>query len=190
MRASSAEITGVPARGGSFFCEPAEFSCARAGMERRIKKDRIDIRSIPPRAQENSAGSQKKDPPLAGTPVISAEEARMKTLEDQVRTLAEQVTLLRGELKAMRDTRSAEPRSEEPILLAASPVAPGILSPSAPAAVPASPEPAPPQATQTQIFGGASSNAKLLNPDISLIGDFIGTAGRNTVSPSRALELH
>jgi len=146
--------------------------------------------SIPARAQENSAGSQKKDPPLAGTPVISAEEARMKTLEDQVRTLAEQVTLLRGELKAMRDTRSAEPHSEEPILLAASPVAPGILAPSAPAAVPASPEPAPPQATQTQIFGGASSNAKLLNPDISLIGDFIGTAGRNTVSPSRALELH
>src|SRR6266478_5732319 len=146
--------------------------------------------SIPARAQENSTGSQKKDPPLAGTPVISAEEARMKTLEDQVRTLAEQVTLLRGELKAMRDTRSAEPHSEEPILLAASPVAPGILAPSAPAAVPASPEPAPPQATQTQIFGGASSNAKLLNPDISLIGDFIGTAGRNTVSPSRALELH
>ena len=64
------------------------------------------------------------------------------------------------------------------------------MTPSAPAAVPASPEPAPPQATQTQIFGGASSNAKLLNPDISLIGDFIGTAGRNTVSPSHSLEMH
>jgi hypothetical protein len=43
---------------------------------------------------------------------------------------------------------------------------------------------------QTQTYGGATSNAKLLNPDISLIGDFIGTAGRNTVSPSRSLELH
>jgi len=114
----------------------------------------------------------------------------MKTLEDQVRTLAAQVTLLRGELKAMRDARSVEPRSEEPILLTAAHVAPGILAPSAPAAVPASPEPAPPQATQTQIFGGASSNAKLLNPDISLIGDFIGAAGRNNVSPSPSLELH
>ena len=39
-------------------------------------------------------------------------------------------------------------------------------------------------------FGGATSNAKLLNPDISLIGDFIGTAGRNTVSPSPSLQLH
>ncbi len=53
-----------------------------------------------------------------------------------------------------------------------------------------SPVPAAAQVTQTQTFGGASGNAKLLNPDISLIGDFIGTAGRNTVSPSRSLELH
>jgi hypothetical protein len=145
--------------------------------------------SIPARAQENSAVSEKKAPAPTAPPSISAEDTRMKTLEDQVRTLAEQVTLLRGELKAMRDAKSVEPRSEEPILLTASHVMPGILAPSAPAA-PASPEPAKPQATQTQVFGGASSNAKLLNPDISLIGDFIGTAGRNTVSPSPSLELH
>src|SRR6267143_1222837 len=141
-------------------------------------------------AQQVPPRESKKDVPARQSSVAAPEEERMKTLEDHVRTLAEQVTLLRGELKAMRDARSVEPRSEEPILLTASRVAPGILAPSAPAAVPASPEPAPPQATQTQIFGGASSNAKLLNPDISLIGDFIGAAGRNTVSPSRSLEMH
>ena len=47
-----------------------------------------------------------------------------------------------------------------------------------------------PQAPQTQTVGGATSNAKLLNPDISLIGDFVGTAGHNRVAPSRSLELH
>src|SRR6267142_703700 len=141
-------------------------------------------------AQQAPPPEPRKDAPAAQSSVAASEEVRMKTLEDQVRTLAEQLTLLRGELKAMRDARSVEPRAEEPILLTASPVAPGILAPSAPAAVPASPAAAPPQATQTQIFGGASSNAKLLNPDISLIGDFIGTAGRNTVSPSRSLEMH
>jgi len=139
-------------------------------------------------AQQTPPLDPKKDVP-AQSSVAASEEARMKSLEDQVRTLAEQVTLLRGELKAMRDAKSVEPRSEEPILLTASHVMPGILAPSAPA-VPASPEPAKPQATQTQVFGGASSNAKLLNPDISLIGDFIGTAGRNTVSPSPSLEMH
>jgi hypothetical protein len=44
--------------------------------------------------------------------------------------------------------------------------------------------------TQLQTYGGATSNAKLLNPDISLIGDFIGNFGHNNVTPSRALELH
>lgn len=131
-------------------------------------------------AQQAPPPEPKKDVPATQSSVAASEETRMKTLEDQVRTLAEQVTLLRGELKAMRDAR----------LLTASHVTPAILAPSAPAAVPASPEPAPPQATQTQIFGGASSNAKLLNPDISLIGDFIGAAGRNNVSPSPSLELH
>jgi hypothetical protein len=140
-------------------------------------------------AQQTPPLEPKKDALAAQSSAAASEEARMKTLEDQVRTLAEQVTLLRGELKAMRDARSVEPRSEEPILLTASHVIPGILAPSAPA-VPASPEPAKPQATQTQVFGGASSNAKLLNPDISLIGDFIGAAGRNTVSPSPSLEMH
>jgi hypothetical protein len=140
-------------------------------------------------AQQTPPLEPKKDALAAQSSAAASEEARMKTLEDQVRTLAEQVTLLRGELKAMRDARSVEPRSEEPILLTASHVMPGILAPSAPA-VPASPEPAKPQATQTQVFGGASSNAKLLNPDISLIGDFIGAAGRNTVSPSPSLEMH
>ena len=138
---------------------------------------------------QQASSEPKKDEPAAQSSVAAPEEARMKTLEDQVRTLAEQVTLLRGELKAMHEARSVEPRSEEPILLTASHVMPGILAPSAPA-VPVSPEPAKPQATQTQVFGGASSNAKLLNPDISLIGDFIGTAGRNTVSPSPSLEMH
>jgi len=52
------------------------------------------------------------------------------------------------------------------------------------------PSPAGAQAAQTQTFGGAPGNAKLLNPDISLIGDFIGTAGHNTISPSPSLELH
>src|SRR5712692_2681625 len=140
----------------------------------------------PPPAQPNadrSAVEEKKD--LQSN---TAEDSRMKTLEDQVRTLAEEVALLRGELKALRDVKSVEPRPGERILLTSSRVEPGML----PAATPstASPDPVPAQLAQTQTYGGATSNAKLLNPDISLIGDFIGTAGRNTVSPSRSLELH
>ena len=132
-------------------------------------------------------------PPAATPSAPPTQEARMKALEDRVRTLAEEVAVLRGELKAVSDAKSAEPASDPRILLTAAHVEPGMLPANPlPTAASASPDPAPaaPQVAQTQTYGGATSNAKLLNPDISLIGDFIGTAGHNTISPSRSLELH
>jgi hypothetical protein len=140
-----------------------------------------------------STAYAQETPPAAAPSAPLTEEARMKALEDQVRTLAEEVAVLRGELKAVRDAKSAEPASDSRVLLTAAHVEPGMLPANPPSiAASASPDPAPasPQVAQTQTFGGATSNAKLLNPDISLIGDFIGTAGHNIVSPSRSLELH
>jgi hypothetical protein len=141
------------------------------------------------RAQESTPA------PASGgnSSAVSAQETRMRTLEEQVRTLAEEVAVLRGELKAVRDAKSAEPASDPRILLTAEHIEPGMLPANPPpTAASASPglAPASPQVAQTQTYGGATSNAKLLNPDISLIGDFIGTAGHNTISPSRSLELH
>ena len=40
------------------------------------------------------------------------------------------------------------------------------------------------------VTGGSVSNAKVFNPDIAVIGDFLGAAGRNTVNPTPALEMH
>src|SRR5260370_25770248 len=129
------------------------------------------------RAQDAASVPMKRDVSPSNT-----EEARMKALEEQVRTLAGEVALLRTELKELRETKSPEQSSAPQILLASSHAEPGMLSsPPAPAAA---------QATQTQTFGGASGNAKLLNPDISLIGDFIGIARHNNVWPGRSLELH
>jgi hypothetical protein len=150
--------------------------------------------AIPLRAQE-SAPPQQLPPAQAGAAVSA--DTRFKTLEDEVRTLAEQVALLRGELNTLRNAKSPAPQPPPNLLLASSSIAPGSLSAAPDAGNIADPSPvaiasAPPapQAAQTQALGGATSNAKLLNPDISLIGDFIGTAGHNDVSPGRSLELH
>src|SRR6267378_7911509 len=128
-------------------------------------------------AQDEPSVSAKRDVSPA-----NREDARMKALEEQVRTLAGEVALLRSELKEFRETKSPEQSSGPQVLLASAHPEPGVLS--------SSPSPAAPQTAQTQTFGGASGNAKLLNPDISLIGDFIGTVGHNNVSPGRSLELH
>ena len=126
--------------------------------------------------------------------IAPAPETRLRTLEQQVQTLAEEVALLRGELKAFRDAKSIDANPEARVLLASAHVEPAMVGGSSVAATPE----ATPHVPQTQVsgsaqpqtYGGATGNAKLLNPDISLIGDFIGTAGHNNVVPSRSLELH
>ncbi|HEY4818180.1 MAG TPA: hypothetical protein VIH67_12170 [Candidatus Acidoferrum sp.] len=143
----------------------------------------------------DSAAYAQETPPAAAISAPLTQEARMKALEDRVRTLAEEVAVLRGELKAVRDAKSPDPTSDAPVLLASSHVESGTLAAGLATPAPSSGASQLPQTqmtggTQPQTYGGATSNAKLLNPDISLIGDFIGNAGHNNVTPSRALELH
>jgi hypothetical protein len=136
---------------------------------------------------------------LPQRPASSPGEARIQSLEEQVRLLSEQVSQLRDELRDMRDAKGIS-SARNKVVLATAQITPGMLpaapepaakASSAPApAEPVAPPATPPQIAQTQTFGGATSNAKLLNPDISMIGDFIGTAGHNPVAPGRALELH
>lgn len=139
------------------------------------------------------ASAQETLPKTASAPpeqaASSGPESRMKTLEEQVHTLAKQVALLRDELKALRDAKAQDTASQGHFLVASTRTEPGTLPGILAGVAPNAPEPTP-QVAQTQTLGGATSNAKLLNPDISLIGDFIGTAGHNDVSPPRSLELH
>jgi hypothetical protein len=134
----------------------------------------------------------QQSPTASPASARTIEDDHIRSLEEQVRSLAEQVALLRAEMQSMRQVNSPAAPPRNPVLLAAAPVEPGSLSlPPDPAEI-AQPvaNPAPAQVAQTQTYGGATSNAKLLNPDISLIGDFIGTAGHNNVSPGKSLEMH
>ena len=144
------------------------------------------------RAQDAPSVPDKRDIPAANSPGAKTEEARMKALEERVSALAEEVALLRGELKTIRDAKFADPATGSRLLLASARIEPGTLPSTTPSTAAPELNPAPPaaQIAQTQTYGGATSNAKLLNPDISLIGDFIGTAGHNTVSPSPSLQMH
>jgi hypothetical protein len=40
------------------------------------------------------------------------------------------------------------------------------------------------------VYGGAVTGSKVFNPDMAVIGDFLGAAGRNLVDPQPALEMH
>src|SRR5215813_4023971 len=128
----------------------------------------------------------------------SKDDSRIRALEQQVRMLTEQVTLLRAEMQSFHNSKAPGADYQERVLLASTRIEPGSLAPSskdagaesASNASAASIEPPLPQVAQTQTYGGAPSNVKILNPDISLIGDFVGAAGHNNVSPSKSLEMH
>jgi len=40
------------------------------------------------------------------------------------------------------------------------------------------------------VYGSTVGGAKVFNPDIAVIGDFLGAAGHNSVNPQPALEMH
>jgi hypothetical protein len=39
------------------------------------------------------------------------------------------------------------------------------------------------------VYGGAASGSKIFNPDIAVVGNFVGTGGHNAVAPSPALAM-
>lgn len=91
---------------------------------------------------------------------------RMRAMEERIKTLEAEVQTLKG-----------QPVAPAPVAPAA--VAPQPLQPDATAAAP-----------QPQMGGAGGAASKALNPDISMIGDFIGVIGNPANRPTPALEMH
>src|SRR5262245_1965106 len=81
------------------------------------------------------------------------------------------------------------------------PPAPAAAAPSAPqptAQVPAGAEGAGGPSGSLPVYGNAAASSKIFNPDIAVIGDFLGAVGKNEVHPDpfgpgpdpRALQMH
>lgn len=99
---------------------------------------------------------------IAGAQAPESTEARLKALEERIRALE-------AELVALKAAQSAAAAS--------------------PPAAPVAQAPAPGGAVQLPVYGGASAAAKVFNPDMGVIGNFIGAAGRNLINPFPALSL-
>ena len=89
----------------------------------------------------------------------TADDARFRALEERIRALEDEITALKA----------------------------ASLSEGALAA--ATPEPVQVPSPPVPIYGGAASLSKAFNPDIGVIGNFIGASGRNAISPLPSLSL-
>jgi len=114
-------------------------------------------------------------------------------LEQRIRDLEDRVIALEGKLRTIQSTQPAQP---QPATEPSAPVSQAAAQvPAAPATVPAQPSPnevqaglASPAAGELPVYGGAAGASKALNPDVSVIGDFIGAAGGNSPPPLATLQ--
>jgi hypothetical protein len=101
-------------------------------------------------------------------PAVRAQQSQ----EDRIKALEERIIALEGEVRMLK----AQPPAT------AAPAAPEVAAAPAAGAVE--------QAGSLPVYGGASAAAKALNPDISVIGDFLGSMGHNPLVPTPAFQMH
>jgi hypothetical protein len=136
----------------------------------------------------------------APAPDLAAQNA---ALEQRVRDLEDRLIALEGKVRVLQSTQAPPPQPAPEAQ--AAPASTPESAPAQPQAVPAVPAATSPIQGQSQVvsaggplpnYGGASSAAKALNPDISVIGDFIGAAGTShfpalaTLQPFPSFQMH
>jgi hypothetical protein len=128
--------------------------------------------------------AQQPAAPAAPQSDTSALEQRMKEMEERIISLEGQVRQLKAQ--------NAGQAANAPASAIANPVGTGVPPVAAPepATQATAQIPGPQTEGQGPNLGGATGMAKALNPDISVIGDFLGSAGINNVRPVPSLEMH
>jgi hypothetical protein len=133
--------------------------------------------AMPLSAQENTK------PQALEQPDISVLMQKIRDLEDRLIAMEAQIRQLKDQQAAALTAPLAgagmpAPAAVPPLTAAVPMLDQGVASAGA-------------SAQQPVALGGAGgSAAKALNPDISVIGDFIGVAGHNPVQPSPSLQMH
>jgi hypothetical protein len=113
---------------------------------------------------------------------------------DQLRRDFEALKQQYGERLAALEAKLAAAEGQPPPPAPAAGAAAGG-QPTAPPAQPTAPVPAGAEgaggpAGALPVYGAAVAGSKVFNPDIAVIGDFLGAAGRNLADPQPALEMH
>jgi len=129
---------------------------------------------------------------------LSAQSSEQAQTPAEVQALRDEVARLKQELEALQQTYDARFAALEERLSAlegrapAQPAAPAAVAPAQPPAEVAVPVGAAGAGGPTgalPVYGNVAALSKIFNPDIAVIGNMIGTAGKNTVEPAPALQL-
>ena len=146
------------------------------------KKTFSILRIISTLAVMSSVTALAQQPAAAVTSSAASDDRA--ALEQRIRDLEDRLIQLEGQVRTLR---GAQGGAQAPTSAAAAGTSQAAESQQAPAvaSVETSLQPSAPPS-----YGGNAAAAKALNPDISIIGDFIGIAGKNSIRPGPSLEMH
>ena len=117
---------------------------------------------------------------LAGVFVFGSSSA---FAQDTPQALRQEIDQLRKDFEALKQQYGQRLTTLETKLATAEGTPPPAAAPVAAPAAPPQPEPPP-------TLGSSISGSKVFNPDMAIIGDFLGAAGKNGVNPNPAMEMH
>ena len=107
-------------------------------------------------------------------------------LEQKIRDLEDRLVMLEGQVRQLKAQGPAAP-------------SPNVATPAAQASAEPSQVATTPQGAagytaatgdNVRLGGAGGAASKALNPDVSVIGDFIGAAGHNPVNPTPSFQMH
>jgi len=111
--------------------------------------------------------------PAASAPATAQD---VSALLQKITDLEDRVVMLEGQVRQLKAQGSQPPAG-------AAPPAAGATT-EATAAPQAAPQ------VEPRLGGAGAAAAKALNPDISMIGDFIASAGHNPINPTPSFQMH
>jgi hypothetical protein len=125
-------------------------------------------------AAPSMAAAQAQDSPQALRAEIDQIKKDFEALKQQY---GDRLAALEAKLNAIPGGQAATPATPAGAAPATVQVPPGAAGAGGPTGA-------------LPVYGSAVAGSKVFNPDMAVIGDFLGAAGRNTVAPSPALEMH
>jgi hypothetical protein len=122
---------------------------------------------------------------LAPVPASAQDPQALREEIDQLRRdfdalkqqYGDRLTALEAKLATTEGTPQVSPPSPTPPQEPTAPVPPGAAGAGGPTGT-------------LPVYGGSIANSKIFNPDVAVIGDFLGALGSNQVNPQPALQMH
>jgi len=127
---------------------------------------------------------------LALPPSAAAQAPDPAAIQQQIEQLRQQLETLQQQLDALKAAQGQTPPSAQTPAPATAPAQAPEAASQPTSTVPPGAEGAGGPSGSLPVYGAATGSSKVFNPDIAVIGDFLGAAGRNTVNPAPAMEMH